>query len=81
MHGRYAIYVENNGIVEIAARRLFTTAGDGALDKMIYQAGDWENFALLGDFTVCPNSKYRVGHRQSVCIQAYKNIKVVKRSW
>jgi hypothetical protein len=79
VHGRYAIYVENNGIWFIAERRLLPTAGDGDLDQMIRVRGDWQNFDLVGDFTVCPLSTFQHGHRQSVCVQSYRNIKVMKR--
>ena len=79
VHGWYAIYVENNGIWVISQKRLLPTAGDGGLDQMIYDRGDWQDFDLVGDFTVCPLSKFKQGHRQSVCVQSYRNIKVAKR--
>jgi len=79
VHGRYAIYVENNGIWAISEKRLLPTAGDGDLDKMIRDRGDWQDFDLVGDFTVCPLSRFKQGHRQSVCVQGYRNLKVVKR--
>jgi len=79
VHGRYAIYVENNGIWAIGERRLLPTAGDGDLDQLIYDRGDWQDFDLVGDFTVCPLSRFELGHRQSVCVQSYKNIGVTKR--
>jgi len=81
VHGKYAIYVENNGIWITQTKKLLTTAGDGDLDDKIYAAGDWQDYALSGDFTVCSSTKYRypARHRQYVCIQSYKNIKVVKR--
>jgi len=79
VHGRYAIYVENNGIWAISQRRLLPTAGDGDLDQMIRDRGDWQDFDLVGDFAVCPLDKFKRGHRQSVCVQGYRNIKVTKR--
>jgi hypothetical protein len=79
VHGRYAVYVENNGIWVISQKRLLRTAGDGDLDQNIYDRGDWQDFDLVGDFTVCPLSKFKQGRRQSVCVQSYRNIKVMKR--
>src|SRR5271169_1806983 len=79
LHGRYAIYVENNGIWAISQKRLLPTAGDGDLDQMIRDRGDWQDFDLVGDFTVCPLQPFKRGHRQPVCVQSYRNIKVTKR--
>ena len=79
VHGRYAVYVENNRIWVIGEKRLLTTAGDGDLDQMIYDRGDWQDFDLDGDFTVCPRSRLEQGQMQSVCVQSYKNIRVTKR--
>jgi hypothetical protein len=79
VHGRYAIYVENNGIWAISQKRLLLTAGDGDLDQMIYDRGDWQDFDLVGDFTVCPLSRFKQGHRQSVCVQGYRNLKMMRR--
>jgi hypothetical protein len=79
VHGRYAVYVENNGIWAIGQKRLLVTAGDGDLDQMIYERGDWQDFDLVGDFIVCPSSRFKRGYRQSVCVQSYKNVKVANR--
>jgi len=79
VHGRYAVYVKNNGIWVIGEKRLVTTAGDGDLDQMIYNRGDWQDFDLDGDFTVCPRSSFEQGQMQQVCVQSYKNIRVTKR--
>src|SRR5882724_5150225 len=79
VHGRYAVYVENNGIWVISQKRLLRTAGDGDLDQMIYDRGDWQDFDLVGDFTVCPLSKFKQGHMQSVCVQSHRNVKVMER--
>jgi len=79
VHGRYAIYVENNGIWAISQRRLLSTAGDGDLDQMIRDRGDWQDFDLVGGFRVCPLSRFKQGHTQSVCVQSYRDLKVMKR--
>jgi len=79
VRGRYAIYVENNGIWSISEKRLLPTAGEADLDEIIRDRGDWQDFDLLGDFTVCPLSRFKQGHRQSVCVQSYRNLKVMKR--
>jgi hypothetical protein len=79
VHGRYAIYVENNGIWVMGTNRLLSTAGDKKLDDMINDKGDWENYAIVGDFVVCPLTKYIRGHKQTVCIKSYANLKIVKR--
>ncbi len=79
VHGRYAIYVENNGIWMIGTRRLLSTAGDEKLDKLIEAQGDWQEYALIGDYVVCPASMYRPKQMQSVCVQSYTHLRVVKR--
>ena len=85
IRGRYGIYVESNGIIEVRTKRLLSTAGDGELDQMIYDTGGEFDHELLGDFTICPmsklenpiNSNFR--DWQTVCVQSYKNTRVVKR--
>jgi hypothetical protein len=77
VHGRYAIYTDGDAIWPVGTHRLLSTT-DPELDKMLEQAG-WEDHVLFGDFSVCPDSLYKRGEMQSVCIQAYKNIRVVKR--
>jgi hypothetical protein len=79
VHGRYAIYVENNGIWVIGTRRLLVTAGDEKLDAMINTKGDWQDYALVGDFAVCPMTEFQRGHKQTVCIKSYSNLKMIKR--
>jgi hypothetical protein len=85
VHGRYGIYVENNGIFDIRSKKLLTTAGDGELDKMIYAAGSSFDHEVLGDFTVCPISKTydptesRTKASQAVCVQSFTKTRVAKR--
>lgn len=79
LHGRYTINVQNNGIWVIGTKRLLCTAGDEKLDDMIRGKGDWLDYAIVGDFTVCPLTKFEPGHMQSVCAQSYRNIRVTKR--
>jgi len=79
VHGRYGIYVENNGIWIIGTKRLLSTAGDEKLDDMIYAAGGSFDHGLAGDFVVCPMSKYLPEHSQAVCVQRYSNLRVVER--
>jgi hypothetical protein len=82
IHGLYGIYVENNGIVDLRTEKLFSTAGDDELDRMIRAAGDEFGYEVLGEFVVCPISSYHRPERtravQSVCVQSYTNTKVVK---
>ena len=79
LHGRYGIYVENNGIWSIRERRLLITAGDAALDEQIYKLGGSFNHALEGDFKVCPVSKDEHGRVASVCVQSSNILKPVER--
>jgi hypothetical protein len=79
VRGRYAIYVENNGIWVVGTRRMLSTAGDSKLDKLINEHGDWQDYAIMGNFRVCPTSKYEHGHMQGVCVQSYRNLKIIKR--
>jgi hypothetical protein len=82
VHGRYGIYVENNGIVDLRTKELLSTAGDEKLDQMIRVAGGEFDHEVLGDFAVCPTSPHQRPHRtkavQSVCVQSYKSTKVVR---
>ena len=77
VHGRYAIYADGDAIWLIGTKRLLSTTDD-KLDNMLEKAG-WEDYTLYGDFTVCPLSRYQPGHRQNVCIQSYRKIKLAKR--
>lgn len=77
VHGRYAIYVQNNGIWVIGSKRLLLATSD-KLDAMILDKGNWLDYAVIGDFTVCPRSRYEVGHKQQLCVQSYKNTRIVK---
>jgi len=85
VHGRYGIYVENNGIWDIRTKKLLTTAGDADLDQIIYKAGGSFDHEILGDFRVCPLSKVqnpaksRTKASQAVCVQSFKNTRVVER--
>jgi hypothetical protein len=87
VHGRYGIYVEANGIWDIRTSRLMTTGGDADLDQIIYNAGGSFDHEILGDFTVCPLSKMENPAQtptkawQAVCVQSFKNTKLVKRRW
>lgn len=56
-----------------------STAGDGKLDDLIYARGGTFDHGLVGDFVVCPLSKFLTSHKQTVCVQSYTNLKVVKR--
>ncbi len=87
VRGRYGIYVEANGIWDIHASRLLTTAGDADLDQMIYSAGGSFDHEIAGEFKVCPLSKMenpaqtRTKAWQAVCVQSFKNTKLVKKRW
>ena len=87
VHGRYGIYVENNGIWDIRTKKLLTTAGDPDLDQMLHKAGVSFEHEILGDFKVCPLSKLQNPANsptkawQAVCVQSFKNTTVVKRRW
>ena len=76
VHGRYAIYVEGDAIWVIGTKRLLSTTDD-SLDKMLEKAG-WQDYAIYGEFTVCPLSRQQPGHMQGVCIQSYKNTRLAK---
>jgi hypothetical protein len=84
VHGRYGIYVENNGIVDIRTKELLSTPGDEKLDQMIRAAGREFDHEVLGDFVVCPTSLRERPERtrdvQAVCVQSFKNTKVVKNT-
>ena len=77
IHGRYAIYADGDYLWIVGTKRMLDTTNDD-LDKILEKAG-WESYAVYGDFTVCPTSKYRPGEMQGVCIQSYSNTKV--RKW
>jgi len=79
VHGRYGIYVENNGIWILRERRLVFTAGDEKLDAMINANCDSFGHAIDGDFVVCPVTPRQRGHLQYVCIRRYSHLKVVPR--
>jgi hypothetical protein len=82
VHGRYGIYVENDGIVDLRTKELLSTAGDETLDQMIRAAGGEFDHEVLGDFVVCPTSPHEWPERtravQAVCVQSYKHTKVVR---
>lgn len=84
VHGRYGIYVENDGIVDDRKGELLSTAGDGELDSMIRAAGDEYDSEILGDFVVCPLSARRAPGRtksvQFVCVRSYKRTQVIHTS-
>ena len=63
----------NNGIWAISEKRLLLTAGDGDLDKMIRDRGDWQDFDLAGDFTLCPLSRFKQGYRRTVTLVTVSN--------
>jgi hypothetical protein len=77
VHGRYAIYANADGIWIVGTKRVLRTT-DNRLDKMIMQKGDWLDYAIVGDFQVCPRSIYKPGRLQQVCMQRYENIHIVK---
>ncbi len=85
VHGRYGIYVEANGIWDIHRSRLLTTSGDAELDQIIYNAGGSFEHEIVGEFAVCALSKMenpaqtRTKAWQAVCVQSFKNTKLVKR--
>jgi hypothetical protein len=74
VHGRYNIYVDGDAIWIIGTKRRLE-AVDDKLDMMLEKAG-WEDHSIYGDFVVCPESAYQPRHRQLVCIQSYKNIRL-----
>ena len=76
VHGRYNIYADGDAIWIIGTHRLLDAVDDN-LDKMLENAG-WEEHSIFGDFVVCPESQYKAGHKQSVCIQSYKDIRLGK---
>lgn len=82
IRGRYGIYAENNGIVDLGSHELLSTAGDQELDAMIRSAGGEFDHEVLGEFVVCPTSAHHRPERtravQDVCVQSHKQIKVVK---
>ena len=77
VHGRYAIYADGDAIWPVGTHRLLSTT-DPELDKMLERFG-WEDHVLFGNFSVCPDSAYKRGEKQSVCIQTYKNLRLAKR--
>lgn len=85
VHGRYGIYVENNGILNSHTSELLGTAGDAELDEMIYRAGSSFEHEIAGDFMVCPMSpkqdpkQSRTRAVQSVCVRSFSNTSVVAR--
>jgi hypothetical protein len=74
VHGRYNIYADGDAIWLIGTKRRLEAVDDN-LDKMLEKAG-WEDHSIYGDFVVCPESSYQPHHRQSVCIESYKNIRL-----
>ena len=74
VHGRYNIYADGDAIWIIGTHRRLEAA-DARLDEMLEQAG-WQNHSIFGDFLVCPESQYELHHRQAVCVQSYKNIRL-----
>ena len=74
VHGRYNIYADGDAIWITGTKRLLE-ATDDKLDDKLKSAG-WEEHSIYGDFVVCPESIYQPRHRQSVCIQSYKNIRL-----
>jgi hypothetical protein len=80
--GLYGIYVENNGVFDLRMHELLSTAGDERLDAMIRASGDEFDHEISGEFIVCPMSaRHRPEHTKSVqmvCVQSYKDTKVVK---
>jgi hypothetical protein len=76
VHARYNIYVDGDALWPVGTKRLLE-ATDENLDKMLENAG-WQEHSIFGDFTVCPKSKYIPSHKQSVCIQSYRNLRLAK---
>jgi len=74
VHGRYNTYADGDAIWIIGTKRLLE-ASDDKLDDMLKKAG-WEDHSIYGDFIVCPESIYQPPHKQRVCIQSYKNLKL-----
>lgn len=74
LHGRYNIYADGDALWPIGTNRLLETTDD-RLDQMLEKAG-WQEHSIVGDFVVCPTSPYVLGHKQSVCIHSYKNLKL-----
>ena len=74
VHVRYNIYVDGDAIWIVGTKRRLETT-DSKLDKMLEDAG-WQEHSIFGDFIVCPESRYQAGHRQAVCIQSYRNIRL-----
>jgi len=77
VRARYRIYADGDALWPIGTKRLLDTT-DPKLDEMLEKA-DWQEHSLFGDFVVCPQSPYIQGHKQSVCIGSYKNLKLTKR--
>jgi hypothetical protein len=77
VRGRYNIYADGDTLWPVGTKRLLETTDD-RLDNMLEKAG-WEEHSIFGDFVVCPESRYQSGHKQTVCIQSFKNIKLAKR--
>ena len=74
VRGRYNIYADGDAIWMMGTKRRLETT-DKNLDDMLEKAG-WQDHSIYGDFVVCPESLYQPHHRQSVCIQSYKNIRL-----
>jgi len=74
VHGRYNIYADGDALWIIGTKRLLETTDD-KLDNMLEKAG-WQDHSIYGNFVVCPESPYRPQHKQGVCIQSYKNIRL-----
>jgi hypothetical protein len=74
VHGRYNIYADGDAIWIVGTHRRLE-AVDDKLDGILEEAG-WEEHSIYGDFVVCPESQYQPHHKQSVCIQSYKNIRI-----
>jgi hypothetical protein len=78
VHGRYSIYVEGDAIWIVGTKRLLSTTDDD-LDKMIMAKGEWQDYVIYGDSVVCPMTPYISGHKQTVRIVSYKNLRFAVR--
>jgi hypothetical protein len=75
VHDRYNTYADGDAIWIIGTQRRLETVYDD-LDRMLQKAG-WQNHSILGDFIICPMTAYQPGHKQTVCIESYKGIRLV----
>ncbi len=76
VHGRYNIYADGDAIWIVGTHRRLEAVDDN-LDTILEKAG-WQEHSIFGNFVVCPKSQYQSHHRQNVCIQSYKNIRLCK---